>query len=101
MRFISVDLPDPDGPMMATYSPRSISTDQPRSAWISSSPITYVFQRSRVSISAIGRGLQASGFEVRGSRLVYGRASTQVPSYPGACSPQPATRPNAPPDTAP
>ena len=24
IRFISVDLPDPDGPMMATYSPRSI-----------------------------------------------------------------------------
>ena len=24
MRFISVDLPEPDGPMMATYSPRSM-----------------------------------------------------------------------------
>ncbi len=24
IRFISVDLPDPDGPMIATYSPRSI-----------------------------------------------------------------------------
>ena len=39
MRFISVDLPDPDGPMMATYSPRSIWIDTPRSAWISSEPI--------------------------------------------------------------
>ena len=36
MRFISVDLPDPDGPMMATYSPRSIWMDTPRRAWISS-----------------------------------------------------------------
>ena len=32
MRFISVDLPDPDGPMMATYSPRSMEIDTPRSA---------------------------------------------------------------------
>src|SRR5687767_1569988 len=39
--------------MIATYSPRSISTETPRRAWISSSPITYVFQRSRVSISGI------------------------------------------------
>src|SRR5262245_45729224 len=39
--------------MMATYSPRSISIDTPLSAWISSSPITYVFQRSRVSINAM------------------------------------------------
>ena len=29
MRFISVDLPEPDGPMMATYSPRSISMSTP------------------------------------------------------------------------
>ena len=40
MRFISVDLPEPDGPMIATYSPRSIWIETPRSAWISSSPIT-------------------------------------------------------------
>ena len=29
MRFISVDLPEPDGPMMATYSPRSIVDRHP------------------------------------------------------------------------
>ena len=39
IRFISVDLPDPDGPMIATYSPFSISMLTPRRAWISSSPI--------------------------------------------------------------
>src|SRR6478609_3654188 len=50
MRFISVDFPEPDGPMIATYSPRSMAIETPRRAWISSSPITYVFQRSRVSI---------------------------------------------------
>src|SRR5687768_1146133 len=54
MRFISVDLPDPDGPMMATYSPASIAVDTPRSAWISSSPIRYVFHKSFVSINAMG-----------------------------------------------
>ena len=32
IRFISVDLPDPDGPMMATYSPRSIEMFTPRRA---------------------------------------------------------------------
>src|SRR5688572_7891532 len=64
IRFISVDLPDPDGPMIATYSPRSISIDTPRRAWISSEPMTYVFQRSRVSIRAIResiRGVRTCG----------------------------------------
>src|SRR5687768_5795958 len=40
--------------MMATYSPLSMEMDTPRSAWISSSPIRYVFHRSWVSISAMG-----------------------------------------------
>ena len=40
MRFISVDLPEPDGPMMATYSPFSMVMLTPRRAWISSLPIT-------------------------------------------------------------
>src|SRR5689334_14822920 len=40
--------------MMATYSPRSMEMDTPRSAWISSSPIRYVFQSSCVSMSAMG-----------------------------------------------
>ena len=29
IRFISVDLPEPDGPMIATYSPRSMEIDTP------------------------------------------------------------------------
>src|SRR5918997_7089446 len=49
-----VDLPDPDGPMIATYSPLSMEMETPRSAWISSAPIRYVFHRSWVSISAMG-----------------------------------------------
>ena len=39
MRFISVDLPEPDGPMIATYSLGSIVKLTPRRAWISSAPI--------------------------------------------------------------
>jgi len=38
-RFISVDLPDPDGPMIATYSFRSIARSTPRSARTVSVPI--------------------------------------------------------------
>ena len=38
--FISVDLPEPDGPMMATYSLRRISRSTPRSAWTISAPIS-------------------------------------------------------------
>src|ERR1700737_74588 len=48
IRFINVDLPEPDGPMIATYSPRRISRVTPRSACTSSEPIWYVFQRSCV-----------------------------------------------------
>ena len=53
MRFISVDFPDPDGPMMATYSPLSIEIDTPGRAWILLAH-QYVFHRSSVSISAMG-----------------------------------------------
>ena len=39
MRFMRVDLPEPEGPMTATYSPFWISKLTPRRAWISSAPI--------------------------------------------------------------
>ena len=51
MRFISVDLPEPDGPMIATYSPRSIVNVTPRRARTFSSPTEYVFSMSRIPIS--------------------------------------------------
>src|ERR1041384_6169770 len=55
-RFIKVDLPEPDGPIIATNSPRRMSQLTPRSAGTSCSPITDVLDRSRtwiiVSISA-------------------------------------------------
>src|SRR5216110_940374 len=46
MRFMSVDLPDPDGPMTATYSFLWIWTLTPRRARTSSEPMSY----SRVSL---------------------------------------------------
>ena len=39
MMFISVDLPDPEAPMIATKSPRSTTSETPRSACTSTSPI--------------------------------------------------------------
>ncbi len=37
--FISVDLPEPEAPMIATKSPRSTVSETPRSATTSISPI--------------------------------------------------------------
>ena len=39
MMFISVDLPEPDGPMMATNSPSSTENDTPPSAGASSAAV--------------------------------------------------------------
>ena len=56
MMFISVLLPEPDGPMMATYSPGSTASVQPRSAWTVSTPIWYVFHTSAMSMTGWGIG---------------------------------------------
>ena len=39
MMFIIVDLPDPDAPMIATKSPRSIVSEMSRTACTSASPV--------------------------------------------------------------
>ena len=39
MMFISVLLPEPDGPITATYSPGWTENVHPRSAWTVSAPI--------------------------------------------------------------
>lgn len=39
IRFIRVDFPDPEGPMMATYDPRTMEKVTPLRAWICSVPI--------------------------------------------------------------
>ena len=37
---MSVDFPEPEGPMIATNSPGSTASDTPHSAWVSVSPVT-------------------------------------------------------------
>ena len=51
MRFISVDLPDPDGPMIATYSLRRMATSTPRSARTTSPPMSYSRLMPRVTMT--------------------------------------------------
>src|SRR5687768_9342976 len=50
---ISVDLPEPEGPVAATNSPGSMSSDTPRSACTFTSPTSYVLMRSRTEITGI------------------------------------------------
>src|SRR5918994_7640216 len=50
---ISVDLPDPEGPVAATNSPGSMSSDTPRSACTFPSPTSYVLMRSRTEMTGI------------------------------------------------
>src|SRR5437660_571678 len=57
-----VDLPDPEGPIIATYSLRSICRFTPRRACTCcSEPMSYVFQRSRVEIMHDSGGADTSG----------------------------------------
>src|SRR4051812_8686795 len=48
--FIKVDLPDPDEPITATYSPASTRSDTPRNACTAVSPAPYVLVTPRISI---------------------------------------------------
>src|SRR5262252_1329488 len=56
--FIIVDLPEPDGPMMATYSPSAMSRLTPSSAWTFSVPTSYVRWRLRIAISTRASALR-------------------------------------------
>src|ERR1051326_6164834 len=53
IKFIKVDFPEPDGPVIATYSPRCTANDTPCSACTFSAPMSYVFQRSRIALSML------------------------------------------------
>ena len=57
MMFIRVDLPDPDGPMMATISPASICSETPFSTVSGMLPVWYVLTMSVTVIT--GRGAAA------------------------------------------
>ena len=59
---MSVDLPEPDGPMTATISPRAMVRSTPRSAWtVTSLPIRYVFSIPLISIAALEIGNLLAG----------------------------------------
>ena len=60
MMCISVDLPEPDGPVIATHSPLAISSETPPSAWTSASPIPYtlvMFWMAIISLSSAKHGI--------------------------------------------
>ena len=63
MRFISVDLPEPEGPMMATYSLWRMRRLMPRRALTCWSPISYVFQRLSVTMTSPSVGAIRVGAE--------------------------------------
>src|SRR5581483_10071375 len=84
--FINVVLPEPDGPMIATYSPRSTRSDTSRSASTRASPTPYVFQTC--CIEMIGRGIR------RATSATATAEPTATEAAPGAAEPaaaQPAT----------
>src|SRR5436305_801776 len=51
---MSVDFPEPDGPMIATYSPREIEKVRPRSACTCSAPLAYVLVTFCTSMTLSG-----------------------------------------------
>ena len=57
MMFISVDLPDPDGPMIATYSLRAMAMSTPRNARTTSPPMSYSRLMPRVTMTHFGSGV--------------------------------------------
>src|SRR4051812_10090093 len=57
---ISVDLPEPDGPVTATNSPASTSRFAPRSARTVTSPTWYVLTRSRIEITGMSCSLPSA-----------------------------------------
>src|SRR5271154_1440920 len=79
MRFIKVDFPEPEGPMMATYSPLRICRSTPLSACTFSEPISYTFVRASV--------LMTTPLLTKSSRYESVAAvSTVIPISPIACA---------------
>ena len=51
MMFINVDLPEPDGPMIASISPCSTVSETPRRACTSTSPMLYTLVMSLIAMT--------------------------------------------------
>ena len=89
MRFISVDLPEPDGPMIATYSLRRTARSTPRSARTISPPISYwrVMPRVTMTQSFVRGGAlrRRDGAPLAGDRQAgVGRERAAHAFFPGA-----------------
>src|SRR5690349_2891427 len=79
--FINVDLPDPDEPITATYSPASTRSDTPWSACSAVSPWPYVLVTSRISIRcSAARKASATG----ATRTAGARAAPATEAAAGA-----------------
>src|SRR4030095_13157739 len=52
--FNIVDLPEPDGPIMAMYSPSQMERSTPRSTFTPTSPSLKVFSRFSIRIMGVG-----------------------------------------------
>ena len=61
--FISVDLPDPEAPISATISPRSIDSETPLSTGTSISPTWYVLKMFSSRISGM-TGIKGLSFAI-------------------------------------
>ena len=79
MMFIAVDLPEPDGPMMATNSPLPTLRSAPASACTAASPDPYTLVMAFSSIKAAGLSLDFSTADLTVWPLCYRRSR---PAHP-------------------
>ena len=106
MRFISVDLPEPDGPMIATYSLRRMARSTPRSARTISPPMSYSRLMPRVtmtqSLSGAAPGSPTTAWRSavvleRSTSFERAELTTSSPlSLPASCRRRLASRTSAP-----
>src|SRR6185312_6792787 len=105
-RCISVDLPEPDGPMTAVNWPAGRSSDTPRSACTAESPSPYV-RVSAVAVTAcataLGRADKGEVLRERGqiataSRATRPSAASRAPADSRALVACASRRPARPPD---
>ena len=66
--FISVLLPEPDAPMIATSSPGLIARSMPCSTSTARSPLKYVFLTPQSSISGVVSRVAVACFAATGNR---------------------------------
>src|SRR4051812_44380559 len=80
--FINVDLPEPEEPITATYSPASTRSDTPRRAWTAVSPWPYVLVTSRISIRASATTEATAGTRAATGELAARKLALTEPALP-------------------